>query len=115
MLLTSRETRRWVIPKGWPMVGLEPQDCAAAEAFEEGGVKGRVSRSIGVYAYDKVLKDSSARNLRVEVFPLEVGVELEAWPEASERDRQWFSPAEAAASVDEPDLAALIRGFTPQG
>jgi len=115
MLLTSRETRRWVIPKGWPMVGVDPQVCAAEEAFEEGGVKGRVSASIGAYGYEKVLKNGSPRNLSVEVFPLEVGVEFETWPEANERARQWFSLDEAAGAVDEPDLADLIRAFTPPG
>lgn len=114
MLLTSRETRRWVIPKGWPMVGVEPPDCAAEEAFEEGGVKGRVSSSIGAYAYGKILKNGSARSLNVEVFPLEVGMEFEAWPESNERTRQWFSLREAADAVDEADLAALIRAFAPR-
>ena len=112
LLLTSRETRRWVIPKGWPMIGVTPQDCAAEEAFEEGGVRGRVSGSIGAFAYDKILKDGSARALNVDVFPLHVTEELKSWPEADERTRQWFTLLEAADAVDEPDLATLIRVFT---
>ena len=112
MLLTSRETRRWVIPKGWPMVGVPPEVCAAEEAFEEGGVQGEISSSIGVYDYAKTLKDGSTRDLNVEVFALEVLAELDVWPEANERSRRWFSIEAAADVVDEPDLAVLIRRFT---
>lgn len=112
LLLTSRETRRWVAPKGWPMFGCEPPACAAQEAFEEGGIRGRTSDLIGTYEYDKRLKDGSARTLTVEVYPLEVEVELEAWPEKFERKRQWFSIEDAAQSVDEPGLADLIRAFS---
>jgi len=94
------------------MHGCEPPECAAREAYEEGGVEGRVSASIGTYAYEKMLKNGAFRSLTVEVFPLEVAAEMADWPEASERTRRWFSVVEAAAAVDEPDLAALIRRFT---
>lgn len=112
LLLTSRETRRWVIPKGWPMRGCEGGECAAQEAFEEAGIEGRVSHAIGNYAYSKRLKDGSLRQLTVEVFPLEVAAELSDWPEVAERERRWFSPAEAANAVAEPELAGLIREFS---
>ena len=98
-----------MIPKGWPMIGISPAECAAQEAWEEGGVKGSIGGKIGAYVYDKVLKDGSTRRLTVDVFPLEVLVELGAWPEAAERDRRWQDGTEAAGLVDEPDLAALIR------
>src|ERR1700755_1994635 len=53
LLLTSRETRRWIIPKGWPIRGMKPREVAAREAFEEAGLVGRVAgkRSIGSYNY----------------------------------------------------------------
>ena len=57
MLVTSRETRRWVIPKGWPMKGLKPPKVAAREAYEEAGLVGRIigKRPIGVFYYQKRL------------------------------------------------------------
>jgi 8-oxo-dGTP pyrophosphatase MutT (NUDIX family) len=52
MLITSRESRRWVIPKGWPKKGKSPQHSAAREAFEEAGVVGAVDkRSVGSFSY----------------------------------------------------------------
>lgn len=112
LLLTSRETRRWVIPKGWPMEGLSPAQCAQQEAYEEGGIRGEPGAAIGTYRYEKWLKDGSARTLTVEVFPLEVKAELILWPEANERDRRWFDGGAAAGLVEESGLAELISAFT---
>ena len=36
LLVTSRRTKRWIVPKGWPMEGRTPADSAAQEAWEEG-------------------------------------------------------------------------------
>lgn len=112
LMITSRETRRWVVPKGGRMAGKTDAEAAAQEALEEAGVKGQVDpRSIGVFRYAKRLKNDTERRCVVSVFPLEVLIQLGAWPEAHQRDRRWMTPAEAADAVDEPDLAALIRGF----
>lgn len=112
MLLTSRDTGRWVIPKGWPVPGLSPAQSAAHEAREEGGLVGLLGeQSIGRYHYDKRLSDGSAVLCAVEVFPLEVERQLKTWPERKERRTQWFALQEAAGAVDEPELADLIRGL----
>jgi 8-oxo-dGTP pyrophosphatase MutT (NUDIX family) len=114
LLVSSRETGRWVLPKGWPMKGRKPHAAAALEAFEEAGVKGIVGKTpLGDYRYDKVLSDDSVLNCRVDVFPLRVERELNAWPERRERDRQWFSPQDAAEAVDEEGLKDLILAFVP--
>lgn len=114
MLITSRETRRWTVPKGWPMKKLTPQDAAALEAFEEAGVRGAISPApIGVYPYPKRLRDGTVIRCDVDVFALQVANEAEAWPEQSERDRAWLTPAEAAERVLEPELKALILAFAP--
>ena len=112
LLITSRETRRWVIPKGWPIKGLPPAQSAAREAFEEAGVAGQVSRKgIGRYDYDKRGKDGIPRPCHVVVFSLEVMVQHPSWPEQGQRDQRWMSQEEAAASVAEPQLARLIRSL----
>lgn len=114
LLVTSRETHRWVIPKGWPMAGLGDPEAAATEAWEEAGLKGLiVTTPIGAYNYDKRLKDGSVRVCRVKVYPLEVTVEREQWPEAGQRERLWTTPARAATLVQEPDLATLLSRFRP--
>lgn len=112
LMITSRETRRWVIPKGGRMVGKSDSEAAAQEALEEAGVKGEIEdRSIGVFRYAKGLKDGTQRQCVVSVYPLEVLIQLGAWPEAHQRERRWMTPGEAADAVHEPDLATLIRDF----
>ncbi|HEY4028984.1 MAG TPA: NUDIX hydrolase [Caulobacteraceae bacterium] len=114
LLITSRETRRWVIPKGWPMTGRTPQAAAAQEAYEEAGVVGAPdARAIGAYHYDKRLRDGALQPVEVTVFPMQVFVEQLAFPERGQRQKLWTSPAEAADKVDEPELKALIRRFRP--
>ncbi|RVU15783.1 NUDIX hydrolase [Methylobacterium oryzihabitans] len=110
LLITSRETRRWVIPKGWPMKGLKHPDAAAREAYEEAGLIGRVDkRAIGSYFYDKRLKSRDTVLCQVQVYQLEVRKQLATWPERHERESRWFGVPEAAEAVTEAGLAALIR------
>lgn len=112
LLITSRETRRWIVPKGNPMKGLAPHEAAAVEAKEEAGVVGEVRpTALGSYRYLKRRGSGASVWAVVDVFPLAVTEELRTWDEQHERERRWFSPAEAADAVDEPDLAALIREF----
>ncbi|MDP1700357.1 MAG: NUDIX hydrolase [Aestuariivirga sp.] len=112
LLITSRETRRWVIPKGWPMPGHSAAESAAQEAYEEAGIRGQMSaQALGHYTYSKRLRGGAKKRFRVEVFAIEVTEVLDLWPEAHERARRWFSPQEALALVEEPELAALIRTF----
>jgi len=114
LLVTSRERRRWVIPKGWPMKKLGPHRAAAQEAFEEAGVTGLpLRKSIGVYHYDKRLRTGRSQHVRVFVFPLAVAAEHDDWPEKGQRERRWISPGEAAALVDEPELRRLLARFSP--
>jgi 8-oxo-dGTP pyrophosphatase MutT (NUDIX family) len=114
LLITSRETRRWVIPKGWPIKGISSAKSAAREAFEEAGVGGKVrKRPVGTYHYDKRLKNGRLQHVRVAVFPLQVEREADAYPEAGQREKLWLPPAEAARQVDEPELMVLLATFRP--
>jgi 8-oxo-dGTP pyrophosphatase MutT (NUDIX family) len=112
LLITSRETRRWVIPKGWPISGRSAAESAAQEAYEEAGIRGEMSaQAIGHYGYRKRLRGGAKKRFLVDVFAMEVTEVLDQWPEAHQRARQWLPPAEAWALVEEPELAALIRTF----
>ena len=112
MLVTSRETRRWIIPKGWPIAEVEPHNLAALEAMEEAGLLGKVAETpIGVYHYDKKRGDGSIVNCAVDTFLLEVEQQLPTWPEQDERKTKWFAPEEAAEQVQEPELRDLIRNL----
>jgi len=114
MLITSRETRRWVIPKGWPIKGKTSRKSAAQEAFEEAGIRGKISkRPIGAYAYDKRLKNGRLQHVRVAVFGLQVESEAAAYPELGQREKAWLPLAEAARLVEEPELMVLLATFKP--
>ena len=110
MLITSRETRRWVIPKGWPMKGHTPGHAAMVEAFEEAGVEGEISgkHKLGSYFYLKRQLDGASKEIKVDVFAMLVHGQLAAWPEQGERRTEWFAAADAAVLVAEPGLAKLI-------
>lgn len=110
LLVTSRETRRWIIPKGWAKKNVEPHDMAATEAFEEAGVAGKVKKKpVGFYQYEKRLDDGSRVTCDVSVFPLEVTAEFPDWPERTQRERRWVSPAEAMVLISEPGLVDIFQ------
>jgi 8-oxo-dGTP pyrophosphatase MutT (NUDIX family) len=112
LLVTSLETKRWIMPKGWPEVGRAAHEMAAAEAFEEGGVEGHVATEpIGSFDYSKRRKRGEPVPCRVEVFPLEVTAERESWPEQGRRERRWFTPEEAAATISDAGAGELIAAF----
>lgn len=114
LVITSRETGRWVIPKGGLIEGLDEAGSAALEAEEEAGVRGRIGGApVGEYGYLKRLKGHRVRPCVVAVYPLAVEEELSDWPERDQRRREWVSPAEAAERVGEPELKAILKGFAP--
>lgn len=109
MLITSRDTGRWVLPKGHVEGNLSAAKSAEKEAYEEAGIKGFVHKSkIGTYEYAKS-EYSEDKLCRVKVFPMEVHKELSKWPEQNERTRMWVKPKEASKLVHEDDLAAILR------
>lgn len=118
LLITSRETGRWVIPKGWPMEGHSPSDAAAIEAWEEAGVLGQVNPDcLGVFSYNKVtdrsVKKPPVQPCMVSVFEMEVTELAPKFPEQRQRRRKWFALDVAARKVAEPELKALLAGFEP--
>lgn len=113
-MVTSRATRRWVIPKGNISAGSTPSVAAAVEAEEEAGVSGALCPvPLGTYRYRKRRGSGASLMIDVDVFPLAVTQELSAWKEQGERERRWFTLSEAADAVEEPDLRELIRSFAP--
>lgn len=115
LLITSRRTGRWIIPKGWPEDGMTPAECAAKEAWEEAGVTGKAQdRCLGLFAYAKVIEKGTSLPCVAMVYPVKVKSLSKDFPEAGERRVKWFSPKKAAQKVSEPELARILRDFDPR-
>jgi len=112
LLVTSRQTGRWVVPKGNLMLGKAPHEAAAIEAEEEAGVRGAISPvAFGQFRYRKILSEDSFVFADIDLFALAVEQELASWKEMGQRERRWFSIGEAAIAVDEVELGELIHRF----
>ncbi|MEI4263554.1 NUDIX hydrolase [Roseovarius sp. D0-M9] len=111
LLVTSRGTGRWIIPKGWPMDGKNAPEAAMQEAWEEAGVReGQIDgKAIGCYAYNKELKTGLRVPVETLVYKVEVSETRDDFPEAGERERRWVTPEQASNMVREPQLQALFR------
>ncbi len=110
MLVTSRGTGRWVLPKGWAEEKLSGPEVAAKEAFEEAGILGTVKPVVlGTYSYLKQMPKDRTVTCKVDVIAMSTDRLLEDWPEREQRIRQWFSLSEAAEKVQEGDLSLLLR------
>ena len=110
LLVTSRGSGRWLIPKGNIDPGLTPAEAAAKETYEEAGIRGKIATDtpLGFFTAFKTLKSGEERPVTVEVYPLLVDRQLKRWPEAGEREACWMSADDAARSVREPGLARLL-------
>lgn len=113
LLVSSRRSGRWILPKGWPMDGQTPAEAAAQEAWEEAGARGKVTPiCLGIYSYVK-LRGRLALPCVVAVFPMKVQSVAEKWPEKTQRKRRWATPRKAATLVAEPELQRLLKEFDP--
>jgi 8-oxo-dGTP pyrophosphatase MutT (NUDIX family) len=113
LVVTTRQSRRWIVPKGWPIKRLTPSKSAAREAFEEAGVRGKIgARPIGNFSYKKSTGQAdNDPNYEVKIFPLLVRRQSATWPEHGQRVVQWVDPEKAIALIREPELKAIVAKF----
>jgi 8-oxo-dGTP pyrophosphatase MutT (NUDIX family) len=112
LLVTSRDTRRWIVPKGWPMDGHTPTEAALIEAYEEAGVSGRAfDACIGVYSYVKRMRPGPDLACLVMVYPVLVKRLAQDYPEKGQRRRRWLSRKKAAQKASESALGRIILDF----
>lgn len=115
LVVTSRDSGRWIIPKGWPMKRRKPYETAAIEALQEAGVSGTVRKKpVGNYTYLKLLDDGDVAPCIVDVFQIEVTESAGKFKEKGERTLAWVSPDEAARRVREIELKSLLAEFQPR-
>lgn len=115
LMITSRGTQRWIVPKGWPMDGRTPAGSAVQEAWEEAGVRGQSDgRCLGIFSYSKDAENLGALPCLAMVYAVRVDELADDFPEAGQRQRLWMSRKKAARLVDEPELARILRDFDPR-
>jgi 8-oxo-dGTP pyrophosphatase MutT (NUDIX family) len=115
LMITSRGTGRWIVPKGWPMDGHTPAQSALQEAWEEAGVHGQAQDfCLGLYSYRKIMEGQESLPCAVMVYPVQVTSLASDYPEKGERKREWMSRKKAAGLVAEPELARIISDFDPR-
>ena len=115
LLVTSKRSRRWIVPKGWPQDGATPAQAAMTEAWEEAGAKGKVHPiCLGIFSYLKVMPGDESLPCVVAVFPVKVNKLASDWPEKQLRKRKWVSPKKAASLVQEKELAGMLLHFDPK-
>lgn len=115
LVITSRGSRRWIIPKGWPNDGMTPAQSAMEEAWEEAGVVGKATDiCLGLFSYNKTFEESDDLPCVVMVYPVKVKSLSDKFPEKDQRQRKWVSRKKAASLVQEPELARIIRDFDPR-
>lgn len=113
LLVTSRDTGRWVLPKGWIKKGKSAERSALEEGWEEAGIVPKKTKPelVGSYLYDKKFDKGLATPVEVSVYQIELSKLENKFPEASERKRRWMTRDEAAAAVNEPTLTKLLQSL----
>jgi 8-oxo-dGTP pyrophosphatase MutT (NUDIX family) len=112
MLVSTLDSGRWVIPKGWPMKGVSSHEAAAREAFEEAGLVGEIAETaVGQFHYFKRKKNGAVWLCRVDVFPLKVKEQRRSWPEKAQRRTKWFPLEQAAMEVSDAELGELLLNW----
>ena len=115
LLITSRDTGRWIVPKGWPIKGLSDAQSALREAWEEAGVRAEPdkARHIGQFSYDKRLDDGSDLPIVAHLYKVRLRKDdlADRFPEAGQRERAWVPAKKAAKLVREPELKKILRSL----
>ena len=104
LLITSVNRGRWVIPKGIVEPGMSAAESARKEAFEEAGIRGKISsKAVGEYSHKKW-----GDECKVKVYLMKTQKVMDRWPEKTVRRRQWMKVSAAAKAVTDPKLRKLI-------
>jgi 8-oxo-dGTP pyrophosphatase MutT (NUDIX family) len=108
LLINSRETGLWVVPKGGLARKEKPYRRAQHEAFEQAGIIGKVRRKPLGYCTGA---EGCETPVTTSVHLLRLEREAEHFRDYAQRQKIWISPAEAALLVGEPGLQALFRAI----
>ncbi|OBZ81241.1 Nudix hydrolase 21, chloroplastic, partial [Choanephora cucurbitarum] len=92
VISSSKHENVWVLPKGGWENDETVEQSAEREAYEEGGIRGKVKAFVGSFVnYDMYGKPKG----KVHFFEFEVQHILDHWPEEEFRKRRWCNLDEA--------------------
>jgi 8-oxo-dGTP pyrophosphatase MutT (NUDIX family) len=107
LLIRTRNNGRWTFPKGSSEPGLTHAQAAALEAFEEAGVHGRIEE-VAFTRYIRRKRRGTERKDSLRSAGEEIAVNAHlcevlrlSSPKESNRDRTWFSAADAKLRLEE--------------
>ncbi|POF27713.1 NUDIX hydrolase [Roseibium marinum] len=110
LLVSTRDTGRLILPKGWPEKDKPAHQTAVIEAYEEAGVVGKAHpRSMGSFRSFKGLSDGLKVRTKVLVFKIRFEKQLEDFPEIGQRRCIWLPLSEAVEAADEASLKRFLR------
>ncbi|WP_425049873.1 NUDIX hydrolase [Psychromarinibacter sp. S121] len=113
VLLVQSSRGRWLLPKGWPIDGMDGAETAMQEAWEEAGVRdAQVEREpVGSYETAKRLDTGLDVPCVIHVYAAEVTRLSEDFPEADRRRVIWTSLDEAIARAGDPGIVTVLKTF----
>jgi 8-oxo-dGTP pyrophosphatase MutT (NUDIX family) len=112
LLVTSRRSGRWIVPKGSVIPGETPWRSAELEALEEAGVEG-IAGPEPIGTYRTIKKGGLTRNVvEVDLYPLWVTKQHDTWLEQAKRRRHWVLLRDAKRLLSDPDLVELVTKFS---
>ncbi|MEP2706103.1 MAG: NUDIX hydrolase [Roseibium sp.] len=110
LMVTSKSARRWILPKGWPIMTRRAHRTASIEAFEEAGIIGKARKKpIGSFQSFKGVEAGFRLRTRVLVYRVDVTETTKEFPESGKRDVRWVSVPAAIKLADEPGLVKVLR------
>jgi 8-oxo-dGTP pyrophosphatase MutT (NUDIX family) len=104
-LVSSRNGKRWVVPKGCIEPGKSAGEIALQEAWEEAGLVGLLQgEPLGSYVYEK-----DGFVCHVILFAMNVTGVVDSYPEAGMRQRIWLASGVAHTRVEDAGLGDILR------
>jgi 8-oxo-dGTP pyrophosphatase MutT (NUDIX family) len=107
VLITSRKSKNWIVPKGNRILKKSKHATALQEAFEEAGLRGRLSEGDEMHFKIK----SNGKQVMLILYPMRVEKMLRVWPEKGQRKRVVVNRHKAVKIVGWPNFRRKLKSW----